>query len=127
VKHQPDNPMRCRSVSLSCKGKINHLIRLPVFSWKGDIERDGDGFIEGSIEAISAFVTELFENQSEDQIATRIPVEGDLSSPDTQTWEAFTAILKNAFIEAFNGDVEKSIELDRLELDKLEAPEGSEN
>ncbi|WP_368075546.1 DnaJ C-terminal domain-containing protein, partial [Marinobacter lutaoensis] len=25
----PDNPMRCRSVSLSCKGKINHLIRLP--------------------------------------------------------------------------------------------------
>jgi len=29
VKHQPDNPMRCRSVSLSCKGKINHLIRLP--------------------------------------------------------------------------------------------------
>lgn len=23
--------MRCRSVSLSCKGKINHLIRLPVF------------------------------------------------------------------------------------------------
>jgi len=119
--------MRCRSVSLSCKGKINHLIRLPVFSWKGDIERDGDGFIEGSIEAISAFVTELFENQSEDQIATRIPVEGDLSSPDTQTWEAFTAILKNAFIEAFNGDVEKSIELDRLELDKLKAPEGSEN
>ena len=31
-KHQPDNPMRCRSVSLSCKGKINHLIRLPIIS-----------------------------------------------------------------------------------------------
>jgi len=30
VKLQPDNPMRCRSVSLSCKGKINHLIRLPA-------------------------------------------------------------------------------------------------
>ena len=26
---QPDNPMRCRFASLSCKGKINHLIRLP--------------------------------------------------------------------------------------------------
>ena len=116
----------------SDEGKVKGYIKpvlhnVEVFSWKGDIERDGDGFIEGSIEAISAFVTELFENQSEDQIATRIPVEGDLSSPDTQTWEAFTAILKNAFIEAFNGDVEKSIELDRLELDKLEAPEGSRN
>ncbi|MDO8854440.1 hypothetical protein QCC35_13450, partial [Klebsiella pneumoniae] len=28
-----DNPMRCRSVSLSCKGKINHLIRLPKKLW----------------------------------------------------------------------------------------------
>jgi Cd(II)/Pb(II)-responsive transcriptional regulator len=28
---QPDNPMRCRFASLSCKGKINHLIRLPYF------------------------------------------------------------------------------------------------
>ena len=96
-----------------------------MFSWKGDIERDGDGFIEGSIEAISAFVTELFENQSEDQIATRIPIEGDLSNPDTQTWDAFTAILKNAFIKAFKGDVEESVELDRLELDRLENPKGS--
>ena|SRR5690554_530686 len=26
--------MRCRSVSLSCKGKINHLIRLPLFSYE---------------------------------------------------------------------------------------------
>lgn len=29
---QPDNPMRCRFASLSCKGKINHLIRLPKIS-----------------------------------------------------------------------------------------------
>ena len=108
------------------KGYIKPILRnVEVFSWKGDIERDGDGFIEGSIEAISAFITELFENQSEDQIATRIPIEGDLSNPDTQTWEAFVAILKNAFVKAFKGDVEKSVELDRLELDKLKASEGS--
>nr|AYU66385.1 mobile mystery protein B [Escherichia coli]AYU66629.1 mobile mystery protein B [Salmonella enterica subsp. enterica serovar Anatum] len=35
MKHQPDNPMRCRSVSLSCKGKINHLIRLPIIPCTG--------------------------------------------------------------------------------------------
>jgi len=87
------------------KGYIKPILQnVEVFSWKGDIERDGDGFIEGSIEAISAFITELFENQSEDQIATRIPIEGDLSNPDTQTWEAFVAILKNAFVKAFKGD-----------------------
>lgn len=98
------------------KGYIKPILHnVEVFSWKGDIERDGDGLIEGSIEALSAFVTELFENQSEDQVATRIPIEGDLSSPDTETWAAFTAILKNAFVKAFQGNVEESIELERLE------------
>ena len=29
LKHQSDNPMRCQFVSLSCKSKINNLIRLP--------------------------------------------------------------------------------------------------
>ncbi|WP_394222243.1 DUF748 domain-containing protein [Alteromonas gracilis] len=98
------------------KGYIKPILHnVEVFSWKGDIVRDGDGFFEGSVEAISAFITELFENQSEDQIATRIPIEGDLSSPETQTWDAFIAILKNAFVQAFKGNVEESIELDRLE------------
>ncbi len=97
------------------KGYIKPIFHnVEVFSWKGDIERDGDGFIGGSIEAISAFITELFENQSKDQIATRIPIEGDLSSPDMQTWAAFTAMLKNAFIEAFSGEVEESVELEQL-------------
>ncbi len=98
------------------KGYIKPILHnVEVFSWKGDIERDGDGLIEGSIEAMSAFVTELFENQSKDQIATRIPIKGHLSSLDTETWEAFTAILKNAFVQALQGNIEKSIELERLE------------
>ena len=32
LEYQPDNPMRCRFASLSCKGKINHLIRIPKTS-----------------------------------------------------------------------------------------------
>ena len=98
------------------KGYIKPILHnVEVFSWKGDVERDGDGFYEISVEAISALITELFENQSEDQIATRIPIEGDLSSPETQNWQAFTAILRNAFVQALNGNVEESVELDRLE------------
>ena len=101
------------------KGYVKPILHnVEVFSWKGDIQQDGDGFFEGSIEAISALVTELFENQSKDQIATRIPIEGDISDPEAQTWDAFTAILKNAFVQAFNGDVEKTIELERLDVDK---------
>lgn len=110
----------------SNEGEINGYIKpilhnVEVFSWKGDIERDGDGFIEGSVEALSAIVAELFENQSEDQIATRIPIEGRISRLNTEAWEAFTAILENAFVKAFEGDVEESIELERLNVDKPNA------
>ena len=87
---------------------------MEVFSWKGDIERDGDGFLEGTVELLSAFITEIFENQSEDQVATRIPIEGDLSSPDTDVFSALGAIIKNAFIKAISGDIEESVELETL-------------
>ena len=98
------------------KGYIKPVLHdVEVFSWKGDIEQDGDGVIEGSIEAVSAAVTELFENQSKDQWATRIPIEGDLTHIETQTWDAVMAIIENAFIQALSGDVERSVELERLE------------
>lgn len=55
-------------------------------------------------------------------IATRLAmpyaIEGRISRLDTETWEAFTAILENAFVKAFKGDVEESIELERLNVDK---------
>lgn len=97
------------------KGYIKPILHhVEVFSWKGDIEQDGDGLLEGTVELLSAFVTEIFENQSEDQVATRIPIEGDLSSPDTDVFSALGAIIKNAFIQAISGDIEESVELQTL-------------
>jgi len=97
------------------KGYVKPILHhVEVFSWKGDIEEDGDGPIEGGIELISAFFTELFENQSKDQVATRIPLEGNLANPDTSMWSALGALIKNAFVKALSGDVEDSVELDTL-------------
>ncbi len=80
-----------------------------VFSWKGDIERDGDGPFEAMGEMASAFITELFENQSEDQIATRIPIDGSLSEPDTDLLSTVGGVLSNAFIQAMRGNLENSV------------------
>jgi len=103
------------------KGYIKPIFHhVEVFSWEGDIEQDGDGIIEGTIEILSAFVTELFENQSEDQVATRIPLEGNVNRPDTDVLSALGAIIENAFIQAFNGDIEGSVALDTLTPSALE-------
>lgn len=97
------------------EGYIKPIIHnVEVFSWKEDIEEDGDGPIEGGIEILAAFAMEIFENQSEDQFATRIPLEGDIADPETSIWSSLGAVVKNAFIQAFSGDVEDSVDLESL-------------
>ena len=109
------------------KGYIKPIIHnVEVFSWKEDIEEDGDGPIEGGIEMLAAFAMEIFENQSEDQFATRIPLEGDIADPETSIWASLGAVIKNAFIQAFSGDVEDSVELESLGSDTDKADEESE-
>ncbi|QJR80837.1 DUF748 domain-containing protein [Alteromonas pelagimontana] len=91
------------------------LHNVEVFSWKGDVERDNDGFFQTIIEMGSALISEIFENQKQDQIATRIPIEGSLDSPDTPILPALGGILKNAFIEAMRASLEGSVELENAE------------
>lgn len=86
------------------------LHNVEVFSWKGDIERDNDGFFRGMAEAISGFIAELFENQQRDQIATRIPISGSLDDVNTPLLTTLAGILRNAFVEAINSDIEDTVE-----------------
>ena len=86
------------------------LHHVEVFSWKGDIERDDDGFFRGIAEALSGFIAELFENQSEDQIATRVPISGTIDDVDTPILTTIGGILRNAFIKAIRGNIEGSVD-----------------
>ena len=60
------------------------------------IENDGDP-ISIVWQSIVSVFAEIFENQSEDQLATRIEIVGDLNNPDTDTWSAIVGIFKNTF------------------------------
>ncbi len=102
------------------------LHNVDVFSWKGDIQEDNDGLFEGMVELLSGFITELFENQAEDQIATRIPIEGSIDEPDTAVLPAVGGILKNAFIRAIQGTLEDSVELD-TDIDLNDEEERNDN
>ena len=104
------------------QGYIKPILHdVTVFSWKGDIVEDEDGFFESIMEAGSALIAEIFENQSKEQIATRIELSGELDNPDTPILPALGAIIENAFINAINGAVEGSVELDDATRQKQEA------
>ncbi len=53
----------------------------------------------------------LLTNPKEDQIATRVPLEGDLRRPDVRTWYAIIDLLRNAFIRALEPQVDNEINI----------------
>lgn len=69
-------------------------------------------------EGMVGLLTEVFENQSEDQFASQVPLEGNLKDVETGTFPAIWSIFRNAFVQAFSkqtGDevnFEKDIEGD---------------
>jgi hypothetical protein len=84
---------------------------LDVFTWKDDIRDDGDNPLRALWEGLVDFVAELLENQPRDQIASNIPLEGDISSPDTNMFVAVANIFKNAFVEAYEANFENTVSL----------------
>lgn len=57
--------------------------------------------LEDIWEMVVGTVTEIFENQPEDQVATKVPLEGDLHAPDAAFFTTIWNVFRNAFIEAF--------------------------
>jgi hypothetical protein len=73
-----------------------------------DIEEDGD-LVSIAWQSLVSVFAELFENQSEDQLATRVEISGRLDDPDTDTWSAVTGIFENTF-NAFIHDTDHAVD-----------------
>ncbi len=95
-------------------GKLSGYIKpffenLKVFSLEKDLKED-DGFFRKIWEGLVGLGSEVFENQSKNQVATEIPIEGDISSPEANIPKTIFNILKNAFVNAFEKRFESSAE-----------------
>ncbi|MEX1269617.1 MAG: DUF748 domain-containing protein [Balneolaceae bacterium] len=83
---------------------------------------------EGSVaevawEAIVGFVTEIFENQREDQFATEVPLSGDLNDVEAGIYPTIWNIFRNAFVEAFSQQTGGDVEFNDLNEDGEEENE----
>lgn len=86
---------------------------IKVFSWEHDVEEDGDGPFRALWEALAGGIENLFRNQSENQFATLVVIEGELGNAETSTLQVIAGILKNAFIEAYRPSFENLPKRDR--------------
>jgi hypothetical protein len=65
-------------------------------------------------EAGIGLVNTVFKNYREKQVATKIPISGDLSDPDIDTWTTVVKVLENAFVKAISPDLDGTVNLGNL-------------
>jgi hypothetical protein len=87
-------------------------------------------------EGIVSVVKDVFKNQKENQLATRVPIVGDLNDPDVAVWPTVWNVFRNAFVNAFELSTDNTVrfaqqdaglkEVTKKELKKRERKERRE-
>lgn len=68
-----------------------------------------DSFLEVLWEGFVGFFKFVLKNQGTDTLATKVPLKGDLNNVEAGVWPTVLNIFKNAWIEAFTGEVDGDI------------------
>ncbi|MGB6034678.1 MAG: DUF748 domain-containing protein [Cryomorphaceae bacterium] len=74
-----------------------------------------DGLIKKIYKGAVQAGTELFENQKKDQIGTKVPISGSLEKSQVKILQSLLNFFKNAFIEAYRLEIERSIGFNQAE------------
>ncbi|WP_158827604.1 DUF748 domain-containing protein [Mucilaginibacter lacusdianchii] len=89
-------------------GYVKPFIKnLKVLNWKKD-KKEG-GILQAVKEAVIGLFGKVVENHKTKQIATKVPISGNIRDPKTSSWKTFLGVLKNGFIKAFNQGIEGSL------------------
>jgi hypothetical protein len=94
------------------EGNINGYVKtlfnnLKIVDWKGDKDKP----VQLVWESIAGVLVEVFENQPENQFATRVPLKGHVSQIDAAFWPTLWNIFRNAFVEAFARNTDDTINI----------------
>jgi hypothetical protein len=81
-----------------------------IASWQQDVVEQHDNPLRVAWEATAGFVKNLFKNQPENQLATKVEFRGSIKDPKTSTLDTLINILHNAFVEAYKPQFEEARE-----------------
>ncbi len=84
---------------------------LKVVKWN----KEEGKFLQKVWESIVAGVTEIFENQPKEQLATEAPLNGSLDNVELGIMPTLWNILKNAFVEALSKRVDNKLDFSQQE------------
>lgn len=81
-------------------------VNVKVADWEKDKEKPLNLLWQSFV----GLVTEVFENQKENQFATKVPLEGNLNNVGTRVWPTVWNIFSNAFVKAFEKNTDNTVE-----------------
>jgi len=84
-----------------------------------------DGFIEKIWEGLVSVFTFILKNQKTDYFALKAPIQGNIEDASVGVWTTIGSILKNAFIEGFEADLDEELKYEdpQAEVNQLEEKE----
>jgi hypothetical protein len=91
-------------------GKITGYVKpvaqnIKVVDW----EKDKKNPINLIWQSIVGVVAEFFENQEENQFATKVPLQGNLDNVESGVWPTVWNVFRNAFVQAFERNTDNTI------------------
>jgi hypothetical protein len=90
------------------KGSAKPLFQdVNILSWQQDVKEQHDNPLRLAWEWLTGVVVTIFKNQDTDQFATRIAISGNLNDPKIGKWDALAAILRNAFVKAYEPQLDQ--------------------
>ncbi len=96
-------------------GRIDGYVKpffenLDVFDFQKDVVED-KGFFGKLWEALVGVGAEVLENQERDEVATKVPLQGDLNSPTPDVSATLFNVLRNAFVTAFEKEFDRQAQM----------------
>jgi hypothetical protein len=90
------------------EGYVRPILENPQFV---DANEDEKGPFRKAWEGLVNVAAKILENREEEQVATQIPLRGEIDNPDVDVLTAMANLLRNAFVAAFSHSLEGSINL----------------
>ncbi len=90
------------------EGYVRPILENPKFL---DADDDDQGPFRKAWEGLVNLAAKILENKQQDQVATQIPLRGELDNPQAGVLAALVNLARNAFIAAFSHSLEGSITL----------------
>jgi hypothetical protein len=98
---------------------------LKLLDWSEEAE--DEGFFRKVWEGVASLGKEALENPKEDQVASKVPIEGHIDAVGSAVWPAILSLLKNAFLKPLQNNIDQTIQVNSRQVIKGEGKENKKD